>query len=59
MWLCVGHAVGVSRWFRRAEGGGTEFIPEEADDLPTEGAVPLETKAGTLVLLHHALVHLR
>jgi phytanoyl-CoA hydroxylase len=49
---------GVARRFRRAAGGGTEFAPSaEGAPLPTEGAVPLLTPRGSLVLLHHALVH--
>ena len=49
---------GVDRRFRRAAAGGTEFEPaQEGAPLPTAGAVPLLTPRGSLVLLHHALVH--
>ena len=60
LWAVPGsHTAGVPRRFRRAaDGAGTEFHPPEAPvawDLT--GAVPLEVPAGSLVLLHHALVH--
>lgn len=45
------------RVFRRAQGGGTEFSPPEPEEFDRAGAVALEVPAGTLVLLHHALVH--
>lgn len=49
---------GVARRFKRnAEGTGTEFEPKEPVTFDLTGAVPLECKAGTLVLLHHAVVH--
>ena len=53
LFFLLADPVGCDRWFKRADAGGVEFEPAEADPLPTEGAVPLETKAGTLVLLHH------
>lgn len=53
-------AAGVKRIFRRREDGkGTEMDPPEEVPLEQEGAVPLEVGAGTLVLLHGAVVHYR
>ena len=52
-----GHAGGVHRRFLRADDGSVSFEGE----MPAfeEGAfVPVEAKAGTLVLLHGANVHL-
>ncbi len=61
LWAVPGsHAGGVARRFRRRAGGGggTEFEPAaEGPPLPTAGAVPLLTGPGSLVLLHHAVVH--
>lgn len=63
LWAVPGsHARGggaVARRFRRAAAGGTEFVPADAAaaDLGTDGAVPLLTPAGSLVLLHHNVVH--
>lgn len=56
---CV--TVGCTRWFKRnPDGPGTVFEPpEEPEPLSEDGAVPLETAAGSLVLLHYALVHFR
>jgi len=49
---------GVNRRFRRtADGKGTEFDPPEPVEWDLSGAQPLEVPAGTLVLLHHSLVH--
>ena len=60
LWAVPGsHARGVERRFKRtADGKGTEFEPaEEGAPFDVGGAVPLLTPAGSLVLLHHALVH--
>ncbi|CAM9112918.1 unnamed protein product [Laminaria digitata] len=52
------HTRVVRRRFKRsATGEGCEFEPAEGEAFDIEGAVPLEVKAGTLVLLHHSLVH--
>ena len=52
--------VGVHRWFKRDPSGkGTVFEPAEPEVYDITGAVPLVIPAGTLVLLHHALVHFR
>lgn len=68
LWAVPGsHKEGVQRRFRRRgkEGGGeeggkeggTEFVPAAAVEWDLSRGVPLEVKAGSLVLLHHALVH--
>jgi phytanoyl-CoA hydroxylase len=60
LWAVPGsHALGVRRHFRRKASGevGTEFHPVEPDDFDLTDAVPLEIPKGSLVLLHHALVH--
>lgn len=53
-----GHKTGLKKRFSRADGGGTKF--EVLDDSPwqDELLVPLEVKAGTLVLLHGLLPHM-
>ncbi len=53
-----GHKLGLKKRFSRAETGGTKI--EELDDSPwpDERLVPLEVKAGTLVLLNGLLPHL-
>jgi phytanoyl-CoA hydroxylase len=48
----------VSKLFLREKGGGTVFEGDINSTLSCQGAVPLPTKAGTLVVLHGALVHL-
>ena len=46
------------RFRRRDDGAGTEFVPaEEGAPFDLAGAVPLEIAAGSLVLLHAAVVH--
>ena len=60
LWAVPGsHKQGVSRRFKRkpAPAVGTVMDPPTAAPFDLEGAVPLEVKAGTLVMLHHALVH--
>jgi phytanoyl-CoA hydroxylase len=59
LWAVPGsHSRPVMRRFKRnAAGDGTEFEPPEEESFDVEGAVPLLTPAGSLVLLHHALVH--
>jgi phytanoyl-CoA hydroxylase len=61
LWAVPGsHNLPVHRRFRRRADGavGTEFDPP-TDPAPFDltGAVPLEMPAGTLVLIHGALVH--
>jgi phytanoyl-CoA hydroxylase len=60
LWAIPGsHLAGVSRHFRRKDLPeiGTEFIPSAPDNWSQEGAVALECPAGTLVLIHNAVVH--
>lgn len=61
LWAVPGsHSVPVSRRYRRKDphGVGTEFVPPEPVIFDTTEAIPLETKKGTLVVIHAALVHL-
>lgn len=62
LWAVPGsHHQGVSRRFKRKDGnihGGTAFEPSEAPEpYDTKDAVCVEVPAGSLVLLHNALVH--
>ncbi|KAA0146272.1 hypothetical protein FNF27_07736 [Cafeteria roenbergensis] len=60
LWAVPGsHKAGVERHFVRNEAGtGTTFEPLEATrPLTTEGGVPLECPAGSLVIIHGAVVH--
>jgi len=60
LWAVPGsHTAGVTRRFKRKDppGEGTEFVPKEPVVWDLDGAVPLETLAGSLVLIHHSLVH--
>jgi phytanoyl-CoA hydroxylase len=60
LWAVPGsHNLGVTRRFKRKDPPleGTEFVPKEPVVWDLQGAVPLETPAGSLVLLHHSLVH--
>lgn len=60
LWAVPGsHFDGVRRRFRRVapEIMATEFEPKEPVVWSLDGAVPLETKKGTLVIIHTALVH--
>lgn len=55
-----GHKGPLRKLFKRAAGGGTEFEALSDAPLPEPGdgrLVPLETPAGTLVLLHGQLPH--
>lgn len=52
-----GHRTGLKRRFRRAERGGTEFVPVEPGELERDGEVPLEVPQGSLVVLHGLLPH--
>lgn len=52
------HRLGVTRRFhRRPDGSGTMFTPAEPVEWDLTDAVALEVSRGSLVLLHHALVH--
>ncbi len=60
LWAVPGsHRAGVARRFKRKAGGegGTEFEPATPVEWDLGGAVPLVIPAGSLVLLHYALVH--
>ena len=59
LWATPGsHSIGISRRFVRTESGeSTRFVPAAPQELPTDGAVPLECPAGTLVLIHGSVVH--
>lgn len=61
LWAVPGsHNLGVHRRFRRRDAPqeGTEFSPlNPPSDWDLSGAVPLETSAGSLVVLHSAVVH--
>jgi len=60
LWAVPGsHALGVHRRFKRRADGkeGTEFEPPTPVDWDVSQAVPLVIPAGSLVLLHSALVH--
>lgn len=60
LWAVPGsHTAGVTRRFKRKDPPleGTEFVPKEPVVWDLTGAIPLETPAGCLVLLHHSLVH--
>ena len=52
-----GHSEGLKTRFQRDGKGGTRFEVFDETPLPTEGYVPLEVSAGTLVLLHGLLPH--
>lgn len=52
-----GHRLGLKRRFLRAATGGTTFECLDATPFPEDEMVPLEVKAGTLVVLHGLLPH--
>lgn len=52
-----GHRLGLKTKFVRGGAVGMTFEELDSTPLPTEGYVPLEVKAGTLVLLHGHLPH--
>lgn len=63
LWAVPGsHTNGVERQYRRVTEESvvttkTEYYPPEKEKFDLTGAVPLEIDAGTMVVLHHALVH--
>ena len=60
LWAVPGsHRLGVHRRMRRQDAPevGIEFVPKEPIVWDLSNAVPLETKAGSLVLIHAAIVH--
>lgn len=52
-----GHRQGLKKRFCRAATGGTRFDLLDPTPLDETGAVPLEVKAGTLIVLHGLLPH--
>ncbi len=59
MWaLPGGHRLPPRTRFRRAEDGGTAMEVLDPEPYPADGLVPLEARAGTLVVLHGLLPHL-
>ena len=52
-----GHQLGLKRRFVRDNAGGLTFEELDETPLPENGYLPLEVKAGTLVLLHGSLPH--
>ncbi len=52
-----GHQTPMRSWFRRKEGGGTEFVHLNPEPFSMEGMVPLEVKKGACVVLHGLLPH--
>jgi phytanoyl-CoA hydroxylase len=59
MWaLPGGHRLPARSRFRRAAAGGTTMDVLDPQPYPTDGLVPLEAPAGTLVVLHGLLPHL-
>ncbi|MES2371304.1 MAG: phytanoyl-CoA dioxygenase family protein [Bacteroidota bacterium] len=52
-----GHQTPMRSWFRRKEGGGTEFVHLNAEPFSMEGMQPLEVKKGACVVLHGLLPH--
>ena len=60
LWAVPGsHRWGMKRRFRRRDPPeeGTEFEPKEPINWDLTGAIPLEIRKGSLVLIHHSLVH--
>lgn len=55
-----GHRTPLRKWFGRTASGDGPLEMRTLDDTPyeTDGAVPLEAPAGTLVLLHGFLPHM-
>ncbi len=52
-----GHQTPLRSWFRRKEGGGTEFVQFSNEPYSMEGMIPLEVKKGTCIVLHGLLPH--
>ena len=58
MWAMPGgHKTTLRNWFKRKEGGGTEFITFDETPYSTEGMIPLEVKKGTCIVLDGLLPH--
>ena len=52
-----GHQTPLRSWFKRKEGGGTEFVKLSNEPYSMEGMIPLEVKKGTCIVLHGLLPH--
>ncbi len=52
-----GHKTTLRNWFKRKDGGGTEFITFDETPYTTEGMIPLEVKKGTCIVLDGLLPH--
>lgn len=58
MWAMPGgHRTPLRNWFRRKEGGGTEFVTFSETPYSMEGMVPLEVKKGACIVLDGSLPH--
>ncbi len=58
MWAMPGgHKTSLRNWFKRKEGGGTEFITFDETPLSMEGMIPLEVKKGACIVLDGLLPH--
>jgi phytanoyl-CoA hydroxylase len=60
LWVVPGsHAQPVLRKLRRKDSpdAGTEFVPFAQETFSLDGGIPVECEKGSLVLIHHALVH--
>lgn len=53
-----GHKLGLKKRFSRAKGGGTKMEVLDDSPWPDDQLVPLEVKAGTLIILHGLLPHM-
>jgi len=52
-----GHQTPLRSWFRRKEGGGTEFIQLNTEPFSMDGMIPLEVKKGACIVLHGLIPH--
>ncbi|MEO8695988.1 MAG: phytanoyl-CoA dioxygenase family protein [Acidimicrobiales bacterium] len=58
LWAVPGsHRLAIRSRFRRDGHGGTKMDIYDATPYPREGEVPLEAKAGTMIVLHGSLPH--
>jgi len=52
-----GHRTPLRSWFRRKDGGGTEFLDLDSSPHDLDDAVPLEVKKGACIVLDGLLPH--
>jgi phytanoyl-CoA hydroxylase len=52
-----GHKTSLRNWFRRKEGGGTEFVTFDPEPYSMEGMEALEVRKGTCIVLNGLLPH--